>query len=174
MRNLVPLAALFTIRFSNLSITFSSMQQQQAFIANAFGNLSNVIQNMRNNPQTQSVSTNSAVHKTVGNFSMVQSDSMRQVQPSSTSRFQADQARYENNEYRVPGQQGLQDNMVSGYRQDGSGDQFESQRNNEVQQQGYTENKPCQIPLEIDLVSKLKPSIGNLQLVLMITINRGG
>ncbi|MCG8112821.1 MAG: hypothetical protein N0E59_18855 [Candidatus Thiodiazotropha taylori] len=143
---------------SNLSSTISSMQQQQAFLANALGNLTSVIQDMRNNLQSQPVGTHSAVYETVGNFSTVRSDSMHQVRPSSTSRPQTDLARYENNEYQASGQQRLYDNMANRHRQDGSGDQLQSLRSNEVQQQGHTENRPLSNP------TRNRQSVQNWQL----------
>lgn len=71
---------------------------------------------------------------------------MRQVQPSSTAGYQSYQARYETNEYRAPEQQGLQNNMISEHRLDDSGDQHQSQRNNEVQQCGYTDTRTLPYP----------------------------
>ena len=131
---------------SNLSSTISSMRQQQAVMASALGNLTNVIQDMRSGSQTQGASTHSAAHEAVGNFSLAGSSSMSQAQPSSTAGYQSYQARYETNEYRASEQQGLQDNIMSGCRLDDSGEQHHSQRNNEVQQCGHTDTRTLPYP----------------------------
>ena len=132
---------------SNLSSTISSMQQQQAFMANALGNLTTFIQDMRNGSQSQGVSTHSTAHETVGIFSLAGSGSMRQLQQSSSSGYQLDQARYENNEHRAPGQQGLSDSSVSQYRLDDSRDQHQLRRNDEIQQYGCADNRPLSNPI---------------------------
>lgn len=131
---------------SNLSSTISSMQQQQAFMASALGNLTNFIQDMRNNTQSQGLNTNSTTHETVGNFSFARSGDMHQVQQSSNSRYQSDQARYENNVHHAPEQQGLRGSSISQNRINDSHDQHQLRRNNELQQYEWTHNSPLSNP----------------------------
>ena len=123
---------------SSLSTTISSMQQQQAVMANALGNLKAMMQNMHNQPQPQSTSS---MHETSGDPSLMGTGGIHQAQQSSSAIYQTNQVRYEDVSQQMTRQPESQ-GMVRQYSQNNPLEPTWAVSHDETQQYGWTENRP--------------------------------
>ena len=121
---------------SSLSTTITSMQQQQAFMANALGNLTTIIQDIRTGPQPQNVN---AQNSSQGNG---------QVQASHSTDYCTNPVGYENSTFQEPREQRSQNRARSPYGQGDAGNLQPIGRNNVTQQYEWADRGTLSNPAD--------------------------